>query len=178
LIQLVKFFEGVSIVTVSTDEKVEFTKKVGADFALNYKKEQDLTKAIQEATEGKGVNIILDCVGAQWAAMNVQVAAVDARWILYGLMSGAEIEKFNLGPIMGKRISLIPSTLRGRSNDYKTELINRFKSVVLPKLADGTFKVYVDRVIKVDWTDPKPIQDAHLLMKGNENSGKIIYSIE
>jgi len=69
LIQLVKFFGGFSIVTVSTDDKVEFTKKVGADFALNYKKEKNLTQAILDATEGKGVDIILDCIGAQWAKM-------------------------------------------------------------------------------------------------------------
>lgn len=178
LIQLVRLFEGFSIVTVSTDEKIEFTKQVGANVAINYKKETDLPKAIMDATEGKGVNIILDCVGAQWATMNTQVAAVDARWILYGLLSGGELEKFNLGALMYKRISLIPTTLRTRSNEFKTELINRFKQVVLPGLANGSLKVYVDKVFKVDWTDPKPIQDAHISMENNETAGKIVFSFE
>jgi len=155
--------------------------RVGADFALNYKKEQNLTQAILDATEGKGVDIILDCIGAQWAKMvkiifspnlslfsfekNVQVAAVDARWVLYGLLSGSEVEKFDLKALMFKRISVIPSTLRSRSKEYKAELIRRFKAVVLPHLENGDLKVYVDTVFKVDWTDVKPVS----LIIGSDN---------
>jgi len=50
--------------------------------------------------------------------------------------------------------------------------------VVLPHLANGDLKVYVDTVFKVDWSDVKPIRDAHLLMESNKNSGKIIFSFE
>jgi len=103
---------------------------------------------------------------------------VDARWVLYGLLSGSEVEKFDLKALMFKRISVIPSTLRSRSKEYKAELIRRFKAVVLPHLANGDLKVYVDTVFKVDWSDVKPIRDAHLLMESNKNSGKIIFSFE
>jgi len=176
-IQLVRLFGGIPIVTCSTEEKVKFTKNLGAEFAINYKATDNLSKSILDVTGNKGVDIILDCVGPQYYSINTEVAAMDARWILYGLLSGAKTTA-NFAPLVGKRISLIATTLRSRSDDYKSDLIQRFKDKVLPHFNDGKLKVCIDSTLPVNWKNAEPIQEGHKIMERNANSGKIIYSFE
>ena len=66
---------------------------------------------------GKGVNIILDPVGASYWEKNVNSLTVDGRWVLYGLMGGAKIDGPLFGKFLMKRIQLLASTLRARSLD-------------------------------------------------------------
>jgi NADPH:quinone reductase-like Zn-dependent oxidoreductase len=69
--------------------------------------------------------------------------ALDGRWVLYGLMGGAMLESFNLGQMLMKRIQLLPTTLKTRSDEYKKSLLQDMKEEVFPRVLDNTFKVQI-----------------------------------
>jgi len=136
-IQLCRLAGAVPFVTAGSAEKIEKCKAVGAEDGFNYKDtEHPWHEGILAATEGKGVDVILDCVGGTHANGNVAVLATDARWVLFGLMGGRSLpsgENF-LGNIMRKRASLRSTTLRMRSKEYKGHLVQRFSSEILPHI--------------------------------------------
>lgn len=70
---------------------------------------------------------MFDCVGAESFKITIESLGLDSTWILYGLMGGPKIPDLNLAPFLAKRISLISTTLRSRSDNFKTELIQDFK---------------------------------------------------
>jgi len=173
LIQLIKYFKAISIATSTKDDKCEYMKKLGADYTINTTK-PDWTKEIQNITQNKGANIVLDPVGASFFESSTTIIGIDGKWILYGTMSGAKVPGVNLGLLLGKRISLIPTTLRTRSDEYKTKLISNFREQVLPGFASDKFKVIIDQKIPIDWKDTSKIQEGHRTMDENRNTGKII----
>jgi tumor protein p53-inducible protein 3 len=142
-------------------------------------KRHDIQKneLILNYTNKKGCDVILDCVGSSefenvktYLIKNLILAGLDCRWIAYGTMGGNLIKDFNLGKFLGKRINYKFTTLRSRSNVYKTDLINKFKKEILPGFGESEkFVPIVDSVYSVE-----NIIDAHTKMEENKNIGKII----
>jgi tumor protein p53-inducible protein 3 len=151
-------FGGISIATCSSDEKCATAKNFGANHTINYSKSENVAQDVQKITEGKGVNIVLDCIAASWYKTTVESAGQDARWILYGTMGGNMFEQVDARLFMRKRIQLIPSTLRARPNAYKAELIKKFSDLVLPEFEKNNFKIFIDKAFLVDWKDAKPVR--------------------
>ena len=90
--------KGVTTIAVSSSEdKLEFAKSLGASFGINYKESPDFSELVKEYTGGKGVDIILDCIGAQNFEYNIKSAAVDCQWVLYGTMGGVKLSDFGFG---------------------------------------------------------------------------------
>lgn len=120
------------------------------------------------------MDAVFDCVGAQNGKLTLEALGLDGKWILYGLMGGANME-LNLASLLGKRIQLIPTTLRARSEEFKSELIGSFRERVLPLLANGRVKVPVDRIVRVEWSEEgvSKIGELHAEMEGNGNAGKL-----
>merc|ERR1712130_823556 len=77
-------------------------------------------------SNGRGVDIILDCIGGSYSEGNLASLATDGRWVVYGLMGGAEVSGPVLGGVLRKRASVIGTTLRSRSDDYKAQLAAAF----------------------------------------------------
>lgn len=75
-------------------------------------KDDEILKEIKKITNGKMINILLDCVGPSNLNLSLNICGMDSSWILYGLLSGAKSNNFNMAHIVSKRISLIGSTLR------------------------------------------------------------------
>ena len=115
---------------------------------------------------------MLDPVGQSHAAANVDVLAVDGRWILFGLMSGGTVSNFQLDPILRKRLLITATTLRARSPEYKGELVRAFRSRVYDALESGKLKMTIDRVFTME-----QIQDAHQHMEEDKSMGKIICTV-
>ena len=105
---------------------------MGADFVINYKTVENFAEKVMEFTDGKGADIIADPVGAQNVDKNQKSAALDCRWILYGFMGGSNCANFDMGPLLRKRIQLIATTLKSRSNEYKANLISTLQNVLFP----------------------------------------------
>ncbi|CAI2374666.1 unnamed protein product [Moneuplotes crassus] len=168
-IQLCKKVGITTIAVASTNEKLELAKSIGASHGINYKENADFSTLVQEYTGGKGVNIILDCVGAQNFDYNIKSAAVDCQWVLYGLMGGPKVPEFNLKSFMGKRIQLLCSTLKTRTNEYKADMITKFSEQFLPLFETGELKPIIDITLKYS-----EMKDAHEYMESNKTQGKII----
>lgn len=164
-IQLAKtvFKAGKVIVTAGSQDKLNKCIELGASQAVN--RHGDWSTAIEPGS----VDLVLDCVGASYADMNLKVLGIESSWVLYGLMGGAVCQDFPLGSILRKRIRLEGTTLRARSLEYKSILVSSFCEKALPKIADGEIKVVVDSVFTVD-----RIVDAHAYMEANSNTGKIL----
>ena len=169
-VQLVKLAGGRSMVTAGSKQKIDTALSLGAERGVNYKTE-DFAGAVAEWTGGKGVDIILDCVGGSYAMKNVASLAVDGRWVLYGLMGGAEVDGPVLGGLLRKRGSLLATTLRSRSTEYKAELVRRFREECLAGFEgkEPLLKPIVDSVM-----DVSEIAAAHQKMEENKNNGKIV----
>ena len=174
-IQLAKDAGAKVIATCRSDDKKDCCIRLGADIALNIREVQTFSELIRSQNNGCGVDLILDCVGGSYTSENFSVCNVDARWVLYGTMGGRAIHDDGfLGKLMAKRISILPSTLRGRSKAYKNDLVHGFEADVVPKIANGTFKVVVSSIHPFT---TEGVRNAHKIMSRNENIGKIVLNI-
>lgn len=154
--------------TAGSKEKCDFiTSQLGATAAFNYK-EQDWSQEILKLTGGKGVDVVIDFVGANYLQQNLNVAARDGRIVLLGLMSGAKVSDLDIKFLLYKRLRIEGSTLRSRDEDYQGKLRDKLEEY-MPLFESGDFKIFVDQVLP--WEE---IQKAHELMASNKTMGKII----
>lgn len=163
--------------TVGSQEKVDYCKKLGASYVFNRKDGPfgpEVKKACQEM-KVSGVSLLLDCVGASYTSQNLDVLALDGRWVLFGLMGGPVIDAFSLGTMLRKRITLTGTTLRTRSIDYTKILVQRFSKEVLPYFTDTEKSYLIPNIHKV--FELSQVVDAHKMMENNENSGKIVMTV-
>ena len=172
-VQLVKLAGSQSIVTAGTDEKINFAKSLGAIDGINYKK-GDFSLKVKEITNKKGVNLILDCVGGSYWQQNAECLASEGRWVIYGLLGGPKVDGNLFSYILGKRASILGTTLKARSNEYKSDLINEFTKNALPyfKSDNGQLQPVIDKIYPIE-----SVVDAHEYMASNKSNGKIILSL-
>lgn len=160
------------IVTAGSKEKLDFCQSLGADVLINYK-EQSFDTEVHRATDGQGVDLILDFIGADFWAKNLASLKVDGRWVLIGVLGGAQIDKVNLFDIMLKRIQLTGTLLTPRSDEYKSHLTNEFITIVTPYFERGEILPVVDKVYPLG-----KVGEAHTRMEDNRNTGKIILQVK
>ncbi|MCP1354567.1 NAD(P)H-quinone oxidoreductase [Aneurinibacillus migulanus] len=171
-IQLVREAGGTSIVTAGSEEKRRTCLDLGASLAIDYK-EGPFKPKVKEATDGQGVNIILDFIGAPYWEQNLSCLAIDGRLIIIGTMGGSKVPEFNLGQLLSRRLQVIGTALRSRSVKDKIALTKEFVEFAMPRFADGRLKPIIDSV----W-DLEQIQEAHTYMENNKNTGKIVIQIQ
>ncbi len=169
-LQIAKAVGANSYVTASKG-KHETCLRLGATQAIDYKTE-DFEAAILEATNKKGVDVVIDFIAAPYFQKNIQVLGLDGRMVLLALMGGMKVAQFNLLPFFIKRIQVTASTLRSRSLDYKIRLSQDLQQFAWSKFESKTFQPVIDRVY--DWSQ---VAEAHTRMENNENIGKIILKI-
>jgi len=148
---------------------------LGAKGGANYKEEQFDEKLL--AAFGNGADIVLDCVGQSHWFQNLNAIAVDGRLVSYGFLSGFKVQpmdesdpSFSLLPILRKRISVIGTTLRSRSNEYKARLIADFvERIVDPLIATKRIQPIISKVFEM-----ADAQSAHEFVAANKNIGKVV----
>jgi NADPH:quinone reductase-like Zn-dependent oxidoreductase len=128
----------------------------------------NFVEAVQKWTNGAGVDVILDLVGGNYFAANLEALASRGRLICVGTTAGAKSE-IDLGPLLRKRVSIIGTTLRGRSIEEKAEATRLFACSVLPLVSRGAIRPVIDRVYPAD-----EIRAAHERMESNASVGKIV----
>jgi tumor protein p53-inducible protein 3 len=179
-IQLCRLVGAIPFVTAGSAEKIDRCKELGAENGFNYK-DQDVSwsDALLEATNGQGVDIVLDCVGQSHVEGNLAVLATDSRWVLFGLMGGRSVNGENfLRRIMSKRISLKSTTLRARSKDYKKVLLSRFATEALPHFLPVNGSDVAKLKLVVDSSFPlRETAKAYERMSANLNVGKIVLEV-
>lgn len=172
-VQLVRLFGAVPLVTAGTPEKLALAKTLGAAHGFNYR-EDDYVEGVRQFTQGRGADVILDCVGGSCWEQNVTCLAADGRWVLYGTLGGGTVQGDLLKRLLSKRGQLLCSLLRSRSLQYKAELVRSFSSRVLPHFSGSPvlLKPVIDREFSLE-----QVSEAHQLMEANRNMGKIVLNI-
>jgi putative PIG3 family NAD(P)H quinone oxidoreductase len=166
-IQLGKLAGAKLIVTAGSDEKCARCRALGADVAVNYRTEKFLD-AVRAATNGAGVDVVLDSIGAPYLADNLAALALGGRLVLIGLMGGASAE-LNLGALLARRLSLIGSTLRTRPLAEKARLVAAFQRRFGADLEAGRIRPVVDRVLPFSLAG-----EAHRRVQASEHFGKVV----
>lgn len=166
--QLVREAGGTSITTAGTEEKRAFSRELGASGAIDYKA-GPFEPAVKEKTDGRGVDLILDFIGAPYWEQNLRSLAVDGRLIIIGTMGGTKIDGLNLGQLLRRRLQVIGTALRSQTVEKKTELTREFAEFALPRFEDGCMKPIIDSVW--NWED---VNEAQQHMAENQNTGKIV----
>ena len=170
-VQLVREAGAASLVTAGSREKIDLCLALGARAGWNYK-EGAFVPWVAEWTDGRGVDILLDFVGAPYFEQNVQSLAVDGRMVVIGTMGGAEVEKFSLRTLMSKRLQITGAGLRSMDTARKIALTRAFSEFALPRFADGRLVPVVDSIL--DWQE---VAKAHERMESNVNAGKIVLRV-
>jgi putative PIG3 family NAD(P)H quinone oxidoreductase len=169
-IQLVKAARGTVIVTAGSAAKCARCVELGADVAVNYRNE-DFAAAVREHTDGQGVDVVLDSIGAPYLERNLSVLSVGGRLVLIGLMGGAKSE-ISLGPLLARRLQLIGSTLRARSIEEKATLVTAFEARFGPALEKGAIRPVIDRVLPL-----AEASEAHRVVQASEHFGKVVLRV-
>lgn len=167
-IQLAREIGCTVIATAGSDTKLAACTKLGASLVINYKS-GPFAPQVLEATDGRGVDLILDFIGAPYWEQNIRCLAVDGRLVLVGLLGGRKIQEVDLNPILMRRLQIIGSTLRSQSVSTKIELTRELVQMAMPRFADGRLQPVIDSV----W-DVADANEAHAYMEENRNIGKII----
>jgi putative PIG3 family NAD(P)H quinone oxidoreductase len=169
-IQLVKRAGGTIVVTAGSPEKCARCVELGADRAVNYR-EEDFLAAVREQTDGRGVDAVLDSIGAKYLERNLKALAVDGRLVVIGLMGGAKSE-IALGPLLVRRLSLIGSTMRSRSVEAKAATIAAFEARFGAALAAGELRPVIDRILPL-----AEAPEAHRAVAASDHFGKVILRV-
>lgn len=169
-IQLARQLKAEVLVTASAP-KHAICLELGASHAIDYKHESFREK-VAELTEGKGVDVIIDFIAAPYFQDNLASLAADGRLVMLALLGGPKADGLNLGPVLQKRLSILGSTLRSRSQDYQRRLTADLAQFLLPCLQEGSIKPVVDQVFPLE-----QVNKAHAYMEENRNKGKIILKL-
>ncbi|MDZ4767022.1 MAG: NAD(P)H-quinone oxidoreductase [Chloroflexota bacterium] len=170
-IQLAKSAGAQPIATAGTDEKCTFLLKLGAERAINYKRES-FVDAVNAHTNGLGVDLVLDFVGAPNWNDNLSVLRRGGRLTLIGFLGGAS-GSLNLGAIMAKNLTVTGTTLRATPLAQKVEWVEAFTAFAMPRFARGELSPIIDSVMPF-----ADVTGAHVRMGANANIGKIILRVD
>jgi len=169
-IQFAKAFGAIAYTTVGNQEKMKACLQIGADEAINYK-EEDFVERIQELTQKKGVNVILDMVGGSYIQKNLQSLAVDGRLLQVAFLEGSKAP-LDVQVIMRKRLTYTGATLRPRSDAQKAVIAKSLKENIWPKLIAGQCLPVIDSIYPLD-----QVVKAHERMESSAHIGKIMLQI-
>jgi NADPH2:quinone reductase len=169
-IQLAREFAGKVYATAGSAEKCAACEKLGATRAINYRSE-DFEAIVKEATGGKGVDLVLDMVGAAYFAKNLRSLAMDGRLVEIAALQGSKVE-FDIFGIMRRRISITGSMLRPRSSAEKAAIAEDLRKTVWPVLDAGRCGPVIDRVMPLEQAAA-----AHAVMESSAHIGKIMLSV-
>ena len=166
-IQLAKLF-GAQVFVSASKAKHQICKDLGADFCIDYKSEE-FDELILAQTEGQGVQVLIDFIGATYFMANLKSLSMDGRMVLLGFLSGFSPEKVNLAPILLKRLKIMGSTLRARPLAYKIQLSQALKKHTWDAFEKGQLVPVIDSVYPI-----LDVNAAHQRMEQNLNQGKIL----
>jgi NADPH2:quinone reductase len=170
-IQFAHAFGARIFVTAGTDEKCTACQKLGADAAINYRT-QDFAAEVRTLTEGRGVNVILDMVGAPYMTANIRSLAMDGRLVMIAFLQGSKVETFDFVPVMVKRLTITGSTMRPRTTAQKGAIAAELRAKVWPLLDAGRCAPVIHATFPL-----AEAANAHRLMESSAHIGKIMLTL-
>jgi NADPH:quinone reductase len=162
---------GATVVVTASAGKCGACLALGADRAVDYATE-DFVAAVKEASGGRGADVVLDVIGGDYLAKDIDALAHRGRILQVGTM-GSGKAAVNLGGLMGKRAALIGTMLRARPIEEKIAVTQRFTREVLPWFERGVCRPVIDRRFPLE-----QIADAHRLLESNTTFGKVVIDVK
>ncbi|KAF8031255.1 hypothetical protein BT93_D0451 [Corymbia citriodora subsp. variegata] len=166
-IQIAKYYGSRVFVTAGSEEKLAACKDLGADICINYKTE-DFVARVKEETAGKGVDVILDCVGAPYFQRNLDSLNIDGRLFIIGTQSGA-VTQVDLRSLLARRLTVQAAGLRTRSIENKAAIVSEVENKVWPAIEQGKVKPVVYKYLPL-----AEAAEGHRLMESSKHVGKIV----
>jgi NADPH2:quinone reductase len=159
------------LIVTAHPSKMERVSALGADLVINYLESPDFSEIVKEFTKKKGVDLILDHVGAKYLDPNMKSLGYKGKLVIIGIISGIKAE-LNLALMMVKRQQIIGSVLRSRPVPEKAEIVAEFTRRALPKFADRSIVPIIEKVFSID-----EVVEAHRMMEEDSHFGKIVLKI-
>ena len=170
-IQLAKAMGSTVLATAGSDVKCDACKALGADVAINYR-DLDFVEAVKAATQGRGVDVILDMVAGDYIARDLQCLADDGRLVIISLLGGANAA-LDCNAVLRRRLTVTGSTLRPRPVAFKAAIARALREHVWPLLVSKRVRPVVYRVLPAEQA-----VEAHKLMETSQHIGKIVLTWE
>jgi putative PIG3 family NAD(P)H quinone oxidoreductase len=158
------------LVTCGSDEKCARAEALGAARAINYR-DQDFVAEVKRLTGGRGADIVLDMVGGDYLARNLDALADDGRHVSIAVQHGATAE-LNIAKVMMRRLTLSGSTLRPRPVEFKSLLADEIHRLVWPLVEQGRLKPEIHATFPL-----AQAAEAHALMEAGDHVGKIVLTV-
>ena len=157
-------------VTAGSAEKCAACRSLGAELAVNYRTD-DFVAAVHDFTGGKGVDVILDMVGGDYVARNMEALAIEGRLVNIAFLRGSRVD-LDLRPVMSKRLAITGSTLRPISAERKAAIAAALRERIWPLIEAGRIKPVVHATFPL-----AQAAEAHRLMESSTHIGKIMLTV-
>lgn len=171
-IQIIQRMNGQALVTAGSQQKLALCIELGAAASWNYH-QGSFVDFVLEHTDGTGVDMIIDFIGAPYFADNMKSLGYSGKLVIVGVMGGAKVDQFSLMDLMSRQLTITGTTLRSQPLADKIRLVGEFAERVLPHFDSGKIRPIVDQVFS--WHD---VQQAHRRMEQNLNVGKIVLQMD
>ena len=169
-IQMAQAFGHKVWATAGSDDKCRACEALGAERGINYKTE-DFVEVVKAATNGKGVDVIIDMVAGEYVGREISCLADDGRLVIIALLGGAS-GKVDFGQILRRRLTITGSTLRPRPVAFKQMIADKLQQKVWPLIETGKIKPVIFKTFSLEQAD-----QAHALMETSTHVGKIMLTI-
>jgi NADPH:quinone reductase-like Zn-dependent oxidoreductase len=166
-IQIARALGARVAVTAGSKEKLNRCAELGAEVLINYR-DQDFEEEIERATGGRGVDVILDNMGASYLQRNINVLARNGRLVIIGMQGGVKAE-FNIATLLQRNGRIISTSLRGRPLDEKTAICSAVERTVWPWIHAGIVHPVIDQVMALC-----DAAEAHEHLERGDVTGKIV----
>jgi NADPH:quinone reductase len=169
-IQLARAFGHRVFATAGSEEKCKQCEVLGAERAIDYRKE-DFVEVIKQATDGRGVDVILDMVGGDYVPRELACLATDGRLSLIAFLGGSKTT-LDMNDILRRRLTITGSTLRPRPVEFKGSVARELREKVWPLIESGRIRPVIYRTFGLEQASA-----AHALMETSTHVGKILLTV-
>jgi NADPH2:quinone reductase len=156
--------------TAGSDEKCAACVRLGAEKAINYRT-RDFLAEVKSATDGKGVDVILDMVGGDYVPKELKCLADDGRLVFIAMLGGSKTE-LDINEVLRRRLVVTGSTLRPRPVEFKGAVARRLEEVVWPLIEAGKIRPVIYQTFAL-----AQASEAHKLMESSQHIGKIVLEV-
>jgi putative PIG3 family NAD(P)H quinone oxidoreductase len=172
-IQVARELGAVVAVTAGSADKLALCADLGAEVLINYR-DEDFAERVRQATGGGGADVILDIMGAAYLDRNLAALATDGRLVIIGMQGGVSAE-LSIGALIGRRLTVMGTALRGRPTDGshgKSAIVDDVVASVWPMIAAGRVRPVIGARLPIEQAG-----EAHRLLGSGETSGKILLTV-
>jgi putative PIG3 family NAD(P)H quinone oxidoreductase len=169
-IQLAKALGARVFTTAGSPEKLQRCRELGADVAISYR-DEDFVEVVKNETDGAGVDVILDNMGAKYLGRNLDALATNGRLAIIGMQGGVKAE-LNIGKLLTKRGAITATSLRARPVAEKSAIVASVREHVWPLVEEGHVRPIVHAHVPLD-----DVREAHRLIEDGEQTGKVLLTV-